>query len=137
MFFSDLSANETDNFVQVRARAMVHLLTNCESFFALDLYCKGGTAPWPEVWVTALDCQLDVLRVVIHASDYDYVLDAACHEQVSAADEAEVACSQKGSIIAISQPSFECLFGLFCPAPVTLGDARTGDPDLTDLVSVT
>src|SRR5262245_49367466 len=76
--------------------------------------------------------QLDILRVVVAPADDDQVLAAAGDEERVVLDEAEVARTQERSDPIRHQRGVDSLDGLSGAAPVPLGDAGAGDPDLAD-----
>ncbi len=85
--------------------------------------------------MAGLHGELNVLGVVIAAADDDEVLAASRDEQLAGAKEPQVPGAEKRAAPGLRKIRRECLFGLFGPSPVTLRNARSGDPDLADLVS--
>ena len=73
---------------------------------------------------------LDILRVMVLAIEDDQILQAPGDEQLTLAYHAQIAGAQPALAITLD----EGLGGRFGVAPVALGDARPGDPDLTDLI---
>jgi len=116
---------------------VVHLLHDNELFgdirFGSDR--EDRTPAAQQCRMAGLHGQLNVLGVVIAAADDDEVLAASRDEQLAGAKEPQVPGAEKRAAPGLRKIRRECLVGLFGPSPVTLCNARPGDPDLADLVS--
>src|SRR5205823_6453384 len=94
---------------------------------------KRGPARRTEGRVAALDRLFNVVRIMIAAEEDDEVFEPPRDEQFAAVDEAQVARAQERAVsVGRDGPEGERRF--VRPPPVTLGDARSGDPDFTELV---
>ncbi len=67
---------------------------------------------------------------MVAARDDDDVLGAAGDVDLRAVEEADVAGAQEGPLARVGQAGAEDLLGLLGAAPVPVGDARPGHPDL-------
>src|ERR1700738_3627793 len=80
---------------------------------------------------------LDVFGVVVPAADDDEILEPARDEQLAFEWEARVTGTQERSAPGVCEERRECLLRFGRPAPVTLGNAPAGEPDLPNLVGRT
>src|SRR6202011_2323071 len=80
---------------------------------------------------------LDVFGVVVPAADDDEILEPARDEQLAFELEAQVTGTQERSAPGVCEERRECLLRFGGPAPVALGDAPAGEPDLPNLASPT
>src|SRR5262249_55010773 len=89
--------------------------------------------PRPDRCVAGLDRLADILRVMVPPPDDDQFLDPPGDEELASVQEAEVTGPQVNCIHSrVIGPGPEGLPGRAGLVPVTRGDARPRDPDLTD-----
>jgi len=105
-----------------------------DALFIGDVHRKCGDAARPDRRMSALDGELDVLRVVIRAANDDEVFDAAADVELALALEAEVASANVGSSRIVGEPRTEHGLGVLDALPVTAADTRPGHPDLADAI---
>jgi hypothetical protein len=84
--------------------------------------------------VARLGAQLEVLRVVLLPPDDDHVFQTTGDNHPAVTEKAEIAGAEERSIAALGEPGAERLGRERRLAPVSMGDARAGDPDLADAV---
>src|SRR5687767_11119861 len=78
--------------------------------------------------------QLDVLRIVVGASDDDQVLEPACDEEFAILLKTEIAGAQKGKTLTRGgKVRPKSLLGLLGLIPIASGDARPGNPNFANL----
>src|SRR6478672_984422 len=80
---------------------------------------------------------LDVFGVVVPAADDDEILEPSRDEQLAFQLEAQVTGAQERSAPAVCEERRECRLRLGRPAPIALGDAPAGEPDLPNLAGRT
>src|SRR6516162_4324628 len=78
--------------------------------------------------------RLNILRIVVVATDDDQVLETTRDVQFTMMHEAQVARTQKWPFACISQVRPEGLLRLFWPPPVALSNAGTCYPDFAHLI---
>ncbi|MCF0085441.1 hypothetical protein B0E37_00480 [Streptomyces sp. MH192] len=102
---------------------------------AVHLDGEDRAAARAQPGVGAFRRQLDVVRVVVAALHDDDVLGAADDVQLALAQEAEVARAEPGGVLLPLDTGAEGLLGGVGAAPVAVGDAAPGEPDLPDAVA--
>ena len=79
------------------------LLQHHKPFLILDLNGKRSPAVRPQGLMASLHGPLDVLRIVIEASDDDEILQAAGDKELVGMDKPEVSRAQKGTFALIGK----------------------------------
>ena len=78
--------------------------------------------------------QFDVLRIMVATPDDDQVFEATRHEEFAVLQKSQVSCAHEWAFCAVRQVCSESALGFCGFLPVPLGDARTGDADLSYLI---
>src|SRR5205085_10053626 len=105
-------------------------VTNRQPLFTQRINRKRYTTSRPRGWMALFYSQFDILWIVVTSSNEDQVFDATSHEQLTILQKSQVAGAQKRPFSGTSQARPERLLRLLSALPVTLRDARPGDPDL-------
>ncbi len=103
---------------------------NTNTVHAIFSYGKRGDAAFAYHIDFALDGLLDVLRVEIMATHDQHILQAAGDEQLTMAQETQVAGAQPGATVTLHKGPGAG----FRVAPIAVSDARPGGPDFTYLI---
>src|SRR5579875_951830 len=83
--------------------------------------------------MAALNCALNILWIVIAATNDNQVLEAARDEQFTVIKETEVAGSHKRASITIGQTRSKRIFGFFRTPPIALRNTGADHPDFPHL----
>src|SRR5262249_50110823 len=84
----------------------------------------------------AFNCCLEILRIMICASDDYEVFESARYKEFAFANKAQVTRSQERPFTAVRNVGFEDLSGLINTIPVAAGHAWTADPYLAGVSGV-
>ncbi|CRM45857.1 hypothetical protein [Pseudomonas sp. 24 R 17] len=103
---------------------------NADTFQALVIHCECRDPAFAHHFHFALDGLLDVLRVQVMTAHDQQVFQAAGDVHLTVADKTQVAGAQPGT----ASVSHKGLGGGFGVAPVAVGDARPGGPELADVI---
>src|SRR5262249_20777432 len=106
------------------------LVRDDESLFVERLHRERCAATGSQRRMRALDRRLEILRIVIYASDDYEVFESTCYKEFAVADESQVTRSQERPFTAVRNVGFEDLSGLINAIPVAPGHAGTADPYL-------
>ena len=87
--------NGIDDFEKIFLAATLDFLHDDNALLAILLHRKGRSAIRQEAGMAALHRSLDILRVDIHASEYDQVLNPSRDEQLPILKKSEIARSQE------------------------------------------
>src|ERR1041384_5548251 len=84
-----------------------------------------------------LDCQFNVLWIVVEATDNDEVLETAGYKQLAVIDKTKIACPQKCLLARLRKGCTKRVFILFITIPVALRHTGPVHPDFSHLVRQT
>src|SRR5581483_10387029 len=111
----------------------LYFLDNHKSLFSADINREDRAAVGSQGRVTLFYRQLDILRIMVAATNNDQILEAARNKQFAVFDEAQVAGTQERTFTG-RQVSIEGIVRLFWSPPVALCDAGACDPDFANVL---
>jgi hypothetical protein len=97
MFDGDIPAYFFNHVGPVFSADPLDFTHNDQPFAATQVHGKAPHSPCLQVFVGLFDRSFNVLRVSIHASDDDQILQATRHEQLTFMQESEVTGPQVGT----------------------------------------
>jgi hypothetical protein len=83
VFCGDGLPDEFDDVLTIRRLPVFYLLHHHETLFVVHLDGEGRAATRSQRWMTALDRQLDVLRVMVQTTNDDEVFETARDEELA------------------------------------------------------
>src|SRR5687767_2530853 len=83
--------------------------------------------------MAAFDRQLDVLRIMIKPANDDQILEAPSDVEFAIVDKSQVSRAQERTLTCTQHVGVKRLFGFLGLVPVTLRDARSRNPNLSNL----
>src|SRR5262249_53361288 len=105
-------------------------VSNHKMDFVVGAPPEDRAAVGPKGRMALLDGRLDVLRVVVGASNNDCILQSARDEQATVLDKTQVSRAKEWAFAALGQASLENSGRFVWPVPVALRDVRSGHPVL-------
>src|SRR5688500_2372076 len=133
MFFGDVAADRADDLFETLFNILaLNFSDDNEPFLAINFNRERRDTTRSQVRMTLLRSQLQILRVMIAASDNDQIFLTAGKEQFTVVDKSEVAGAQVRSVIV--DVGIERRRRCLGMVPVAECHARTRYPDLTDFV---
>src|SRR5437867_5676397 len=128
-------ANSSNHLLYIQIPELpLDFVNNHQPLFTQHINRKRYTTTRPQGWMALFYRQFDILGILVVSSNEDQVFDATSHEQLTILQKSQVAGAQKRPLSGSSQVRPDRLLRLLSLLPVTLRDARTGDPDLAYFV---
>jgi hypothetical protein len=105
---------------------------SAETLFTFDFERECRAATRSNGSVTPFGCLLDILRVMIQATNDDEVFEAARDVEFALVQKSEIACSQEVFILITGKMCIESVSSGFRLVPISAGDALSGNPNLAN-----
>src|SRR5438034_886908 len=112
----------------------IDLGRNHQPLLSIRFNGKRGAATGLQRWMTLFHGSFDVLWVMVMSRDDDQILQSAGNEQLALAKESQISRTEKRPFLCIRQIGPIGLIRLLRPIPITLCDAGTGHPNLSDFI---
>lgn len=135
MLFGDSRTNRGSQIIDGQGRCLaLDLLHHHHHFLPRILDGESPCAPAPKQPVALLYGSLNILRVVISASNDEQVLQTPGDKDFTVSDEPEVTGPQERPFSRIAKCRAKRARSFLRIVPISLGGAGSGQPDFTDLL---